>query len=90
MEFDRGKFMLMVDKEPLISNAAKLTVDSKEVDTDNKFKIEYSPELATFEYQELRTKLREYGLEIGHLNSALLDVLDPGENYPDYVSIIKL
>jgi len=84
MEFDRGKFMLMVDKEPLISNAAKLTVDSKEIDEDNKFKIEYSPELATFDYQELRTKLREYGLEIGHLNSALLDVLDPGDNYPDY------
>uniref|UniRef100_A0AC34QHC7 Uncharacterized protein n=1 Tax=Panagrolaimus sp. JU765 TaxID=591449 RepID=A0AC34QHC7_9BILA len=86
MEFERGHFMLMVDKEPLILNSAKLFLDTKESNLEDQFKISTSPELACFDFLELRSKLREYGLEMGHLNSVLLDVLDPSDNYPDYAS----
>lgn len=87
MEFNRGKFMLMVDKEPLVTNAAKLKYNEK--NKEDKFSIEHVPELATFDYQELTNKLREYGFEIGHLNSALLDIIDPSENYHDYVCLLS-
>uniref|UniRef100_A0A7E4W7H9 NAD(+) diphosphatase n=1 Tax=Panagrellus redivivus TaxID=6233 RepID=A0A7E4W7H9_PANRE len=83
MEFERGKFMLMVDKEPLVSSAARLQFDY-EANSEAKFDLNLSPQLATFEYKELETKLREYGLAIGMLNSVLLDVLDPDEHFYDY------
>jgi NADH pyrophosphatase NudC (nudix superfamily) len=70
-EFDRGKFALMVDKEPLVVKAA----DSESL---------YTPDLAICSYDELKTKLQDYGLEIGMLNSVLLDVLDPTEDYNDF------
>uniref|UniRef100_A0AC34GP87 Nudix hydrolase domain-containing protein n=1 Tax=Panagrolaimus sp. ES5 TaxID=591445 RepID=A0AC34GP87_9BILA len=72
-EFERGYFMLMVDKEPLIARPPTL-----------KNTALYTPELAVCSYEDLKTKLQDYGLEIGILNSVLLDVLDPTEDYRDY------
>jgi hypothetical protein len=72
-EFDRGHFILMVDKEPLIVKPTSL-----------KNPALYTPELAICSYADLKTNLQDYGLEIGMLNSVLLDVLDPTEQYNDF------
>ncbi|KAI1727188.1 NUDIX domain-containing protein [Ditylenchus destructor] len=61
-QLEAGKVVMMLEKEPLVEISPKSSANS-------------GPKLKIFDYTELRKKVNLYGLEIGLLNSALLDVI---------------
>lgn len=80
-EFERAKLLLMVGKR--IAVQADAFVHNPE---NGQLEMKNAPRLAVFNCQELREKLSPFGLLIGTLNSALLDVWGPadvGNENPD-------
>ena len=74
-EFEQAKLLLMVNKLPAVSTES-LALNEQ----TGRWEVRAPPKLAVFGVQELRQKLRPYGLEIGTLNSVLLDVWGPHES----------
>ncbi|KAL3073839.1 hypothetical protein niasHT_034871 [Heterodera trifolii] len=67
-EFQRGKMILMVNKQPAVHSDSFIYNP-----TTSKYQMQSAPRLRLFDCQEIRQVLSPYGLEIGTLNSALLD-----------------
>ncbi|KAI1728031.1 NUDIX domain-containing protein [Ditylenchus destructor] len=72
-QLDGGKVVMMLEKEPLVEISANGSANA-------------GPKLKIFGYTELRKKVNLYGLEIGLLNSALLDVVPSTQNEREFSS----
>uniref|UniRef100_A0A0N4ZHU8 NAD(+) diphosphatase n=1 Tax=Parastrongyloides trichosuri TaxID=131310 RepID=A0A0N4ZHU8_PARTI len=72
--YSQGKVIVLLDKQPLIK---KVKINDTIV-----------PELVKFDFNEIKQKFKEYGLEVGKENTVLLDVIPPEKEGCDYKPLI--
>lgn len=73
-QYPKGKAIVLLDRQPIVKKM-------KDRET-------LTPELVKFDYDVVKKKFKEYGLDVGKENTVLLDVIPPEKEGHDYVSII--